>query len=100
MTTFRIEKGDKIAFKGMFAVWQNCDYITHIRATGIRISIHNDFVRVAFTVGKKKKTEIAKFFVKAKKGDNLRIDESVKKYVTLKDYYDGATMLMREDSKN
>lgn len=100
MTTFKIRKDDKDVFKGMFAVWQNCNIITHVRATGIRISIHNDFVRVALTVGKKKKTEIAKFFVRADEGNSLRIDESAKKYVTMVDYYDGATPLAREDSKN
>lgn len=99
MTTFKIKK-DEGAFKGTFAVWQNCDFITHVRATGIRISIHNDFVRVAFTIGKKKKTEIAKFFVRADEGNNLKIDESAKKHVTMVDYYDGATPLIREDSKN
>lgn len=100
MTTYKIEKSDESTFEGMFMVWHNIDNITLVRATGIEISIHNNFMRVALTVGKKKKTEIVVFFVRADEGNCLKIDESAKKYVTMVNHCDGATPLIREDSKN
>lgn len=100
MTTFKIKKNDKGAFKGTFAVWQNCDFITHVCATGIEITIFNDFVKVALTVGKKKKTEIVKFYVRADEGNSLKIDKTAKKYVTMKEYFADATPLIKEDGEN